>query len=107
MACIYKRSGTWHIYYFYGGNRYRYSLETDNERAATAELKRIEGEIVTGKHQIPKKTPLKDFLRSYLTHLLGNISPRHYRSRRSMLRMTFGEIIPELSSQATPGWIPS
>jgi len=48
MACIYKRGGTWHIYYFYGGKRYRYSLETDNERAARSELKRIEGEIVTG-----------------------------------------------------------
>ena len=105
MACIYIRGETWHIYYFYGGKRYRYSLETNNERAARAELKRIEGEIVTGKHQVPKKTPLDEFLRSYLAHLLGNISHRHYRSRRSYLRMIFGEVIPELSSQAL-GWKP-
>ena len=105
MACIYMRGGTWHIYYFYGGKRYRYSLETDNERAARSELKRIEGEIVTGKHQVPKKTPLGEFLRSYLAHLRSNISPRHYVSRRSMLRMAFGEVIPELASQAS-GWKP-
>ena len=106
MACIYMRGGTWHIYYFYGGKRYRYSLETDNERAARSELKRIEGEIVTGKHQVPKRTPLDEFLRSYLAHLLGNISHRHFRSRRSYLRMIFGEVLPELSSQATSGWKP-
>jgi integrase len=105
MACIYMRGGTWHIYYFYGGKRYRYSLETDNERAARSELKRIEGEIVTGKHQVPKKTSVREFLRSYLAHLKSNISPRHFVSRRSMLRMAFGELIPELTSQAS-GWTP-
>ncbi len=105
MARIYKRGETWHIYYFYAGKRYRYSLETDNERAARAELKRIEGELVTGRHLAPQKTPLRDFLRSYLTHLKSNISPRHFVSRRSMLRMAFGEVIPELSSKAS-GWTP-
>ena len=105
MASIYKRGGKWHIYYRCGGKKYRYTLETDNDRAARDELKRIEYELSVGKHQVPKKTPLDGFLRSYLTHLLSNISPRHYVSRRSMLRMAFGEVIAELSSKAS-GWTP-
>ena len=106
MASIYRRGGKWHIYYRCGGKKYRYALETGNERAARDELKRVEYELSVGKHQVPKKTPLPEFLRSYLAHLLGNISHRHYRSRRSMLRMAFGELIPELSSKATSGWKP-
>ena len=103
MAGIRKRGGKWHVDYRCGGKRYRYSLETENVRAARDEVKRLEYELSVGKHQVPKKTPLTEFLRSYLAHLLGNISHRHYRSRRSYLRMAFGEVLPELSSQATSG----
>jgi hypothetical protein len=106
MAAIYKRGGVWHICYFHSGKRYRYSLETENERAARDELKRIEYELMTGRHQLPRRTPIKEFLTVYLAHLNNNIGPRHYRSRRSMLRLAFGEIIPDLSSQATDGWEP-
>ena len=106
MAGIRKRGEKWHVDYRCGGKRYRYSLETENVRAARDEVKRLEYELSVGKHQVPKKTPLVEFLKSYLAHLLGNISHRHYRSRRSYLRMIFGEVLPELSSQATSGWKP-
>jgi len=106
MAGMRKRGEKWHVDYRCGGKRYRYSLETENVRAARDEVKRLEYELSVGKHQVPKKTPLVEFLKSYLAHLLGNISHRHYRSRRSYLRMIFGEVLPELSSHATSGWKP-
>lgn len=102
MASIYKRSGVWHVYYRQGGKRVRYSLETRNERVAKDKLKKIEYELMTGQHIRPQKTSVIDFLSDFLLHLESTISYRHYRSRRSHLRMAFGDIIPELTDHA-PG----
>lgn len=102
MASIYKRSGVWHVYYRQNGKRIRYSLETRNERVAKDKLKKIEYELMKGQHIGPRKTPIIDFLQDFLAHLENSISHRHYRNRRSHLRSTFGDILPELVDHA-PG----
>ena len=102
MVKIYKRNGTWHVYYRLAGKRYRYSLETANERVAQDQLKKIEYELMMGQHLGPRQTPIADFLQDLLEHLKGSISHRHYRSRRSHLRAAFGDIVPELVDHA-PG----
>ena len=102
MASIHKRSGVWHVYYRQNGKRIRYSLETRNERVAKDQLKKIEYELMTGQHIRPQKTLLINFLNDFLAHLENSISYRHYRNRRSHLRSTFGDILPELVDHA-PG----
>ncbi|VGO18941.1 hypothetical protein [Pontiella sulfatireligans] len=102
MASIHKRSGVWHVYYRQNGKRIRYSLETRNESVAKDKLKKIEYELMTGRHIRPQKTLLIDFLKDFLVHLENSISYRHYRNRRSHLRATFGDILPELVDHA-PG----
>jgi hypothetical protein len=100
MANIYKRSGVWHVYYRQGGKRIRYSLETRNARVAKDLLKKIEYELMSGQHVRPQKTPVVDFLADFLAHLKNTLSYRHYRNRRSHLRSTFGDILPELADHA-------
>ena len=96
MASIYRRNGTWYIYYTHGGERHRRSLETSNERVAKAELKKVEYELEFGLHRPPRQTPIDEFLRDFLAHLRSTTSFRHYRNRRSQLRDAFGTVIPEL-----------
>ncbi len=101
MATLYRRGKVWWVYSGVKGERYRWSLETTDERTAKLKLRKIEYQQATGDLDLPSVTPIDLFLQSFCEHLQTSRTDKSYKNDISYLRTVFGPVCEALKPRST------
>ncbi len=103
MATVHRRGKTWWVDYRVRGKRVQRSLHTTNGKVARDKLKEIEYQLATKRLGLPSKTPVRELLADYCSHMRAHRKHKSAESDIGRLRKFFEACPVPYLEELTPG----